>query len=153
MTESIKYDTYIKPPAYFHHREWQELARWVLMKGMVGRRERRVRKIFGDDLMYDVPLDYKRGMKLVEPYMHEKLPPGVVGSLAAVMEQIQAGADGIVSAITFHCNFGLVINAALAEMEKDYPHIPRLSLIFEGLKPTHNITRLEAFMERVRATQ
>ena len=73
--------------------------------------------------------------------------------MAAILEQIRGGADGIVSAITFHCTYGLIIGSVLASIDKDYPKIPKLTLIFEGLKPNHNRTRLEAFMERVHAAK
>jgi len=112
--------------------------------------ERDVRKLFGDSIDYDVPLDYERGMKLIAPYMSAKMPVGLTGSVAAIVEQIHAGADGILNLITLHCSYGLVLSSVLASIDRDYPRLPKLTLIFEGLRPTHNLTRLEAFMERVR---
>ncbi len=112
--------------------------------------ERDIRRMFGDSIDYDVPLDYERGMKLIEPYMDRKMPVGLTGSVASVVEQIQAGADGILNLITLHCSYGLVLGSVLASIEHDYPRLPQLTLIFEGLRPTHNLTRLEAFMERVK---
>lgn len=91
-------------------------------------------------------------MKYIAPYMDPKLPAGLTGSVAAILEQIHAGCDGILNLITFHCSYGLVLASVLSSIEKDFPKIAKLTLIFEGLKPTHNRVRLEAFMERVRAT-
>jgi len=151
MTDFVKYDARRKWKEAINHRKPNDLFGGLIMRSLVDRREKRVRKIFDNKLIYDVPLDYERSVKLVGPYMNIKLPTGLTGSVAAVMEQIEAGADGILSLITFHCNYGLVLNSVLKSIDRDYPHIPKLALIFEGLKPTHNLTRLEAFMERVRS--
>jgi predicted CoA-substrate-specific enzyme activase len=149
MTEFFKYDAYNRLKSTVNHRSWKGLVRALAVRSFVERRENRVREIFGDDLDYGVPLKFKKQMDLVKPYINFKVANGLVGSVGAIMEQIKAGANGILSLITFHCTFGLVINAALKSINKDYPHIPSLALIFEGLKPTHNFTRLEAFMEQV----
>jgi predicted CoA-substrate-specific enzyme activase len=150
MSEFFKYDAYNRLKSTVNHRSGKGLLRAVAMRSIVERKENRVRSIFGDDLDYGVPLNFKRQMDLIKPYMNFKVANGLTGSVAAIMEQISAGADGILSLITFHCTYGLVINAALKSINKDYPHIPTLALIFEGLKPTHNLTRLEAFMQQVR---
>ncbi|MFH1830450.1 MAG: acyl-CoA dehydratase activase [Pseudomonadota bacterium] len=149
MSEFVKYNSYQKPAADFKHRNVADFLQSSVLRFVVESREKRVRKIAGSDLDYDIPLEYNRAKKLIEPYMDMKLPAGLTGSVAAILEQIAAGADGIVSAITFHCNYGLAIGSVLSLIDKDHPDIPKLTLIFEGLKPTHNRLRLEAFMERV----
>ena len=153
MSEFVKYDSNQKPMGMLRHKRPIDAMQALIMRGLVDMRERRVRRIFDDALDYDIPLDYGRAMKLISPYMDAKLPAGLSGSVAAIMEQIRAGADGILNLVTFHCSYGLVISAALSKIDRDHPAIPKLTLIFEGLKPTHNRTRLEAFMERVRESR
>ncbi len=149
MSEFVKYGSYQKPAADLRHKDAANFLQSVAVRCLVENREKRARKIVGSDLDYDIPLEYNRAKKLIEPYMDMKLPAGLTGSVAAILEQIRAGADGIISAITFHCNYGLAIGSVLSLIDKDYPDIPKMTLIFEGLKPTHNRLRLEAFMERV----
>jgi predicted CoA-substrate-specific enzyme activase len=149
MSDFVKYDSRQKPLAALRHGSASDFAVSLAVRGLVDSRERRVREIFGSDLDYGVPLDYNRAKRLIAPYMDMRLPAGLTGSVAAIMEQIAAGADGIVSAITFHCNYGLSVGSVLSMIDRDYPDIPKITLIFEGLKPNHNRLRLEAFMERV----
>jgi predicted nucleotide-binding protein (sugar kinase/HSP70/actin superfamily) len=150
MSEFVKYDSHQKPIWAFNHRNAVEFFQSVISKPVIARRERKIREIFGKGLSYEVPLDYKRGMEYIKPYMDKKLPSGLTGSVAAIMEQIAAGADGILNIITFHCTYGLVLGSVLAKIDADYPKIPKLTLIYEGLKPTHNKLRLEAFMDRIK---
>ncbi|MFH0799574.1 MAG: acyl-CoA dehydratase activase [Pseudomonadota bacterium] len=150
MSEFVKYNAHQRPAADFRHRHAGEFLQSLAVRGIVGARERRVRRIFDGSLSYGVPLEYNRSMKLIEKYMDPRLPAGLTGSVAATMEQLSAGANGILNLITFHCTYGLVLSSVLQSIGRDFPDVPRLTLIFEGLKPAHNRTRLEAFMERVR---
>nr|HPM42202.1 hypothetical protein [bacterium] len=93
MSEFVKYDSHKKPMGMLRHRRLADAAQALVMRGLVGIKERRVREIFGDSISYDVPLEYERAMELIAPYMDDKLPAGLSGSIAAIMEQIEAGAD------------------------------------------------------------
>jgi len=150
LSEFVKYDAHAEPARAARRMRLGKAAAALALRQAVERGEREVRRIFGDSIGYGVPLEYGRAMELISGYMDPKMPAGLTGSVAAIMEQIEAGADGILNLITFHCSYGLVVGAALSCIGRDFPEIPRLTLIFEGLKPTHNLTRLEAFMERVR---
>jgi predicted nucleotide-binding protein (sugar kinase/HSP70/actin superfamily) len=150
LSELVIYDAQQKLTAARERKSLQSTAISWATQATLTKAERSIRKIFGDSISYDVPLDYKHGMKLAVPYIDAKMPSGLTGSVASILEQIHAGADGILSLITLHCSYGLVLNSVLASIDRDFPEIPKLALIFEGLKPTHNLTRLEAFMERVR---
>ncbi|HQC51468.1 MAG TPA: hypothetical protein PKW68_06695, partial [bacterium] len=152
LCEFVKYDVHQKPVWAIGHRDPAELIKQLVAKKVVYAKENRVRKIFGDGIDYNIPLEYERAVKYMRPYMSEKLPSGLTASVAGILEQIHAGADGILNLITFHCTYGLVISSVLSSIDRDYPKIPKLTLIFEGLKPAHNRVRLEAFMERVKSS-
>ncbi len=149
MSDFVKYDSRQRPMAALRHKNASEFVQAAVMRCLVDGLERRARSVFGDALDYGVPLDYNHARRLLAPYMDMKLPAGLTGSVAAILEQIGAGADGIVSAITFHCNYGLAIGSVMSMIGRDHPDVPMITLIFEGLKPTHNRLRLEAFMENV----
>jgi predicted CoA-substrate-specific enzyme activase len=150
LTDFIKYDAYHLPMAFLRHRKPSELIKRLVVRGVVDRREKRVRRLFEDKLNYDIPLDFAASIKLFEKFIDPRQPPGIIGSAAAILEQLKAGADGILNIITFQCSYGLVLSSMMETIKKEYPHAPNLTLIFEGLDGTHNRTRLEAFMERVR---
>ena len=150
MSERVIYDAQQKLAAARERGDLGGIALSWMTREVLTRAEKKIRAVFGASLSYDVPLDYESGMRLAAPYIDAKMPSGLTGPVAMILEQIRAGAGGILSLITLHCSYGLILNSVLASMDKDFPQIPKLALIFEGLKPTHNLTRLEAFMDRVR---
>jgi predicted CoA-substrate-specific enzyme activase len=81
----------------------------------------------------------------------DRLPPGIAAPLATVLDSIDHGAHAILNLITLNCSYGTVVTAALNRALKGMPHIPMLTLVFDGLKKTNEKTRLEAFMEQVHA--
>jgi len=151
MCEFIKYDSYQKPTWAFHHRQPANFLQHMISRRVIRKKEEKIRNLFGDGLDYGIPLEYHRAVKYLEPYMDMKLPSGLTSSTAAILDQIHSGADGILNLITFHCTYGLILSSVLASIDKDYPDLPKLTLIFEGLKPTHNKMRIEAFMERIKS--
>ncbi len=93
---------------------------------------------------------YGRRMKrIVAPYLDHRLPPGIAAPLATALSSINHGAHGILNLITLNCSYGTVVTAALNRALKGMPHIPMLTLVYDGLKKTNEKTRLEAFMEQV----
>ncbi len=150
LTDFVKYDAHHLPMASFLHRKPADMFKRLVLRLAVNSREKKVREFFGNELQYDIPLNYAESIKLFDRFIHPKQPPGLTGSVAAILEQLNAGANGILNIITFHCSYGLVLASTLETIKKEYPKIPNLTLIFEGLSATHNRTRLEAFMERVK---
>ncbi|MBT3181592.1 MAG: hypothetical protein HN337_03670 [Deltaproteobacteria bacterium] len=150
MCEFVKYDSHQKPVWAFNHKNPSAFMQQMLARVVVKRKEKKIRKLFGDGIDYQIPLEYRRAIERLKPYMDEKLPSGMTSSVAAILEQIHSGADGILNLITFHCTYGLILGSTLASIDKDHPDIPKLTLIFEGIKPNHNKLRLEAFMERIK---
>lgn len=151
MCEFAKYDNYQKTTWAINHRQPMKFFRHMVARGIVKRKEDEIRKLFGDGIEYGIPLEYKGAIERLKPYMDEKLPSGLTSSASAILEQISAGADGLLNLITFHCTYGLILSSVLAEIDKHHPDLPKLTLIFEGIKPNHNKLRLEAFMDRVRS--
>ena len=49
-----------------------------------------------------------------------------------------------------NCMLGNVISALSGTMKKDMDEIPICSIIYEGLKSTHNVNRLEAFTDQIK---
>ncbi len=81
-------------------------------------------------------------------YMDPRFPPGITAPFATALDQLDQGADGVLNLITLNCSFGTVVTAALNKAMKERPHVPMLTLVFDGLKKTNEKTRVEAFMEQ-----
>ncbi|MEN6607756.1 MAG: acyl-CoA dehydratase activase, partial [Bryobacteraceae bacterium] len=120
MSDLVKFDANQKLRAARSQRKIGSSVLSFLSRYAIEQAEKRIRAQFDGSLSYDVPLDYKRGADLIAPYMDAKMPSGFAGSVAAILEQIHAGADGILNLITLHCSYGLVLSSVLASIDKDF---------------------------------
>jgi predicted nucleotide-binding protein (sugar kinase/HSP70/actin superfamily) len=91
----------------------------------------------------------RRIWKSAAVYADTRLPGGIIAPIATAVEHLGMGASGILNLITLNCSYGTVVTAALLRALKDYPGVPMLTLVYDGLKKTNERTRLEAFMEQV----
>ncbi|MFH1654547.1 MAG: acyl-CoA dehydratase activase [Pseudomonadota bacterium] len=151
MTDFVKYDISCRVRQAFYLKKARALLQNLAIKGVVRYKEIMAFRAFEGHLDYDVPMSPDKYSKRSEEFISSKMHCDLVGATAAILEQIDNGAKGILNLITFQCTYGTIIEAILKNMDKAYPDIPKLTLIFEGLKPTHNQTRLEAFMEQVKS--
>lgn len=78
-----------------------------------------------------------------------RLPAGITGPLVTTLQDVQAGAHGVLNLITLNCLYGTVVTAALGRALKAGEGVPMLTLVYEGLKKTNEKTRVEAFMDQV----
>ena len=82
-------------------------------------------------------------------YVDTRLPAGITAPVATAIEQLDAGADGILNLMTLNCLFATVVTATLSRALKERPGISMLTLIYDGLKKTNEKTRVEAFTDQV----
>jgi predicted CoA-substrate-specific enzyme activase len=97
------------------------------------------------------PLDivgYRRWRSTAR-YAHTRLPGGITAPIVTSLQQIEAGADGLLNLITLNCSYGTVVTAALSRELHGRYGVPMLTLVYEGLQKTNEKTRLEAFMQQV----
>jgi len=149
MSDFAKYDAYQKPSGFLAHGRYKDWISQLAARVIIEKKEKKIRQLFDTHIDYDVPLNYYQSMENIAPYMHHKLPPGLTGSIAAIIEQLRAGAHGILNLITFQCSYGMVISSIMEKIATDYPKASFQTLTFEGLKPTHNLNRLDAFMDHI----
>ncbi len=72
-------------------------------------------------------------------------------NLNRIEELHRAGADGIINVMCHNCMLGTVTASLSKSIRKDIDDKPFCSLVFEGLKSTHTVNRLEAFAHQVRS--
>jgi predicted CoA-substrate-specific enzyme activase len=72
-------------------------------------------------------------------------------NLNRIEELHRAGADGIINVMCHNCMLGTVTASLSKSIRRDIGDTPLCSLVYEGLKSTHNINRLEAFAHQVRS--
>ena len=70
-------------------------------------------------------------------------------NLNRIEELHQAGADGIINVMCHNCMLGTITTSLSQRIRSGMADTPLCSLVYEGLKSTHNTNRLEAFTHQV----
>ena len=71
-------------------------------------------------------------------------------NLNRIGELHEAKADGILNVMCHNCMLGTVTESLTPALRKEMDDIPICTLVYEGLKSTHNKNRLEAFAHQVK---
>ena len=71
-------------------------------------------------------------------------------NLSRIGELHEAKADGILNVMCHNCMLGTVTESLTSTLRKDTDDTPICTLVYEGLKSTHNKNRLEAFAHQVK---
>ena len=70
-------------------------------------------------------------------------------NLNRIEEFHRAGADGIINVMCHNCMLGTITASLSGSLRADIDDTPLCTLVYEGLKSTHNLNRLEAFTHQV----
>lgn len=71
-------------------------------------------------------------------------------NLSRIGELHEAASDGILNVMCHNCMLGTVTESLTSTLRKDTDDTPICTLVYEGLKSTHNKNRLEAFAHQVK---
>ncbi len=63
------------------------------------------------------------------------------------------GCSDIANLIVLKCLYRTLATAIYKKVQREHNHIPMLTIIYEGLKPTNEKPRIEAFVHQVKASQ
>ena len=63
------------------------------------------------------------------------------------------GCSGIANLIVLNCLYGTLATAIYKKVQREHNRIPMLNIIYEGLKPTNEKPRIEAFVHQVKSYQ
>lgn len=95
--------------------------------------------------------DYHAIKNVVSKYADVHIDKALALNINRVEEFHLAGADGVINVMCHNCMLGNVTASLTKSMRKDMDDIPICNLVYEGLKSTHNINRLEAFTHQVKS--
>lgn len=129
----------------------REAAQKGLLYALLALGELRVKGTASLRRLFNDPLDLlgRRIWKTASQCAETRLPSGITAPIATVMNQVAAGADGVLNLMTLNCSYGTVVTAALVCALRKSRRVPMLTLVYDGLKKTNERTRIEAFMEQV----
>jgi len=111
----------------------------------------RIERMLGDDLYHGcmVPKVAER-IEAAAPYVSGDIDPVVTVNISKAENYAARGCSGIANLIVLNCLYGTVATAIYKGVQRAHNGIPLLTLIYEGLKPTNEKTRIEAFVHQVK---
>jgi hypothetical protein len=112
----------------------------------------RIEGMLGDDLYQDckVPKVADR-IEAAAPYATDAIDPVVTVNLSKVENYAVRGCSGIANLIVLNCLYGTLATAIYKKVQREHNQVPMLTMIYEGLKPTNEKTRIEAFVHQVKS--
>jgi len=93
--------------------------------------------------------DYHAVSKVSDRYSNLWIDKALSLNLNRVEELYLNQADGVINVMCHNCMLGNITSSLTKSMRKDMGDIPICNLVYEGLKSTHNVNRLEAFIHQV----
>ena len=114
-------------------------------------RKGKIERMLGQDI-YDkcrVPKAEERA-KAASPYVTDDIDPVVTVNMSKAENYALEGCSGIANLIVLNCLYGTLSTAIYKKLQRDRNRIPMLTIIYEGLKPTNEQTRIEAFIHQVK---
>jgi len=111
----------------------------------------KIERMLGDGLYDDcrVPRVAER-VRAIAPYVTEAIDPVVTVNMSKAEGYAARGCSGIANLIVLNCLYGTLTTAIYKKLQREHNRIPILTMTYEGLKPTNEQTRIEAFMHQAK---
>lgn len=151
------------------------LAEWIyytnFTRGRKATRRRQLRNFFTnviqDRLQHKIekaiaePLERRFGplaeppiehvIELAEPYLHHSFEGEAVLSVGKIVEYHHHGFGGVLNVMPFTCMPSTIVSSQTMRISADCQGMPILNVSFDGQEDSTLTTRLEAFVEQIRA--
>ena len=114
-----------------------KLARWL------------IDRYFPDSIRTPQERQYHAVAKVSGKYADFWIDKALSLNLNRIEELHQAGADGVVHVMCHNCMLGNITASLAPSMRRNMGDIPIGTLVYEGLRSTHNSNRIEAFIHQV----
>lgn len=116
-----------------------KIARWIVDRN------------FPETIRTPQERDFHAVKKVANKYADLYIDKVLALNLNRIEEFHQSGADGILNVMCHNCMLGTVTASLTKSIRNDMDDIPLCTLVYEGLKSTHNVNRLEAFAHQVKS--
>lgn len=112
----------------------------------------KIERMLGEDIRDDcrVPGVAER-VETARHYVTDAIDPVVTVNVSKAKDYAARGASGIANLIVLNCLYGTVSTTIYKKIQREHSRIPILTIVYEGLKPTNEKTRIEAFVHQVKS--
>jgi len=150
-TDYLVYFNEVYPRTYLSRGEYLASMYFYLRRRWFMARKRNIERMLGEDI-YDacrVPAVAER-VKTAAPYVTDDIDPVITVNMSKAEDYALRGCGGIANLIVLNCLYGTLCTAIYKKLQRDRGRIPMLTITYEGLKPTNEQTRIEAFVHQAR---
>ena len=124
----------------------------AFIRGIVGRRDyARLERLFDGRIANSPEPSIACLFGLAAPYLPAEVELPVTSQVAKAIDFIQKGAAGIVHVLPLGCMMSTAAAGVHPRIRADHGDTPILTLHFDGLQVTNQLTRLQAFMHQIHA--
>lgn len=92
-------------------------------------------------------------IRLGEKYLHRSLRGEAILSVGKILSSIEKGRDGAVNVMPFTCMPGNLTTAITAQIEREFPDFPVLSLSYDGSRQANYLNKIRTFVAQVESYQ
>ncbi len=151
ITDYVVYFNEVYPRTHLSRGEYLASAYYYFRRHwFMGWRDK-IERMLGEDL-YEVcrlPKVAER-VQAAAPYATDAIDPVVTVNLSKAKGYALRGCSGIANLVVLNCLYGTLTTAIYKKVQREHNGIPLLTIIYEGLKPTNEQTRIEAFMHQAK---
>lgn len=97
--------------------------------------------------------DYRAITKATDRYVDFWIDKALSLNINRIEELHYASASGVLNVMCHNCMLGTITDSLTGSMSRDMSDMPIGTIVYEGLQPTHNINRIEAFVDQIRSRQ
>jgi len=111
--------------------------------------DRRLEEPFKDFLEGFEEPDIEHILELGEKYLHRSLRGEAILSVGKILSSIEKERDGAVNVMPFTCMPGNLTAAVVAQIEREFPDFPILSLSYDGSRQANYLNKIRTFVAQV----
>ncbi len=151
LAEWIYYTNFTRGRKAARRRQLRNLLTNVIQDRLQHRIERALaaplERRFGE--LAEQPVEH--AIKLAEPYLHHSFEGEAVLSVGKTIEYHHDGFGGVLNVMPFTCMPSTIVSSQTMRISADCRGMPILNVSFDGQEDSTLTTRLEAFVEQIRA--
>lgn len=150
-TDYLMYFNEEYPATYLSRGEHMAALYYYVRRRFFMRWKNKLERMLGEDIYQQcrIPAVSQR-VKDAAPYVTHEIDPVVTVNLSKAHTYANSGCAGIANLIVLNCLLGTLSTALCRKVQREHNGIPMLTIVYDGLKPTNEQTRIEAFMHQVK---
>lgn len=149
-TDYLVYFNEVYPETHFANRKYFAALYYYFRRHPFMNWKGKIEGMLGEELQYCKVPKVEEMVKVAAPYVSDAIDPVVTVNVAKAKNYAMKDYSGIANLIVLNCLYGTLSTAIYKKIQKEHNRIPMLNMIYDGLKQTNEMTRIEAFVHQAK---